>query len=150
MKEQYISQVLRALPRSRRAAVRRDLEEIFSGAQARGESEAQVLERLGPPADFARGAAPATRPRRGNAIGFALCSAAAVLILGASAAAQIGRSRFPADAIGGAEGMTGIRVEGSFDALPLLWVLGALALAAAIALGVRLWRARRTEGGGEE
>ena len=45
MKERYIERVLRALPRARRAGVRRDLEEIFADSQARGESEAQVLER---------------------------------------------------------------------------------------------------------
>ena len=43
MKERYIERVLRALPRARRAGVRRDLEEIFADSQARGESEAQVL-----------------------------------------------------------------------------------------------------------
>ena len=47
MKERYIERVLRALPRARRAGVRRDLEEIFADSLARGESEAQVLERLG-------------------------------------------------------------------------------------------------------
>ena len=57
--------------------------------------------------------------------------------------------RVPAEAIGGAVGMTGIRVEGP-SWLPLLWLLGLAALAAAVALGIRLLRARRREGGCEE
>ena len=144
MKERYIERVLRALPRARRAGVRRDLEEIFADSQARGESEAQVLERLGPPEAFAPGA------RRGaSAVWFFVCAAAAVLALGAAALAAVLRRRVPAEAIGGAVGMTGIRVEGS-SWLPLLWLLGLAALAAAVALGIRLLRARRREGGCEE
>ena len=66
MKERYIERVLRALPRARRAGVRRDLEEIFADSLARGESEAQVLERLGPPEAFARGVAPGARRGAGR------------------------------------------------------------------------------------
>ena len=84
MKERYIERVLRALPRARRAGVRRDLEEIFADSQARGESEAQVLERLGPPEAFARGVAPGAR-RGAGAVWFFVCAAAAVLALGAGA-----------------------------------------------------------------
>jgi len=148
VKERYIERVLRALPRARRAGVRRDLEEIFADSQARGESEAQVLERLGPPEAFARGVAPGAR-RGAGAVWFFVCAAAAVLALGAAALAAVLRRRIPAEAIGGAAGMTGIRVEGA-SWLPLLWLLGLAALAAAVALGIRLLRARRREGGREE
>ena len=72
-----------------------------------------------------------------------------MLALGAAALAAVLRRRIPADAIGGAVGMTGIRVEGP-SWLPLLWLLGLAALAAAVALGIRLLRARRREGGCEE
>ena len=72
-----------------------------------------------------------------------------MLALGAAALAAVLRRRIPAEAIGGAAGMTGIRVEGS-SWLPLLWLLGLAALAAAVALGIRLLRARRREGGCEE
>ena len=143
MKEQYIVRVLRALPRSRRAAVRRDLEEIFAEAQRRGETEMQVAERLGPPEVFARGAAPG-KQGKGVLVGLVLCAAAAVGALGASALAAGLRSRFPADAIGGAEGMTDLRVEG-FDALPLLALLGLAALVGACVCAARLYRARRAE-----
>ena len=94
MKERYIERVLRALPRARRAGVRRDLEEIFADSQARGESEAQVLERLGPPEAFARGVAPGAR-RGAGAVWFFVCAAAAVLALGAAALAAVLRRRIP-------------------------------------------------------
>ena len=148
MKERYIERVLRALPRARRAGVRRDLEEIFADSQARGESEAQVLERLGPPEAFARGVTPGAR-RGAGAVWLIVSAAAAVLRPGAAALAAVLRRRIPAEAIGGAAGMTGIRVEGA-SWLPLLWLLGLAALAAAVALGIRLLRARRREGGCEE
>ena len=97
---------------------------------------------------LARGVAPGAR-RSAGAVWFFVCAAAAVLALGAAALAAILRRRIPAEAIGGAAGMTGIRVEGP-SWLPLLWLLGLAALAAAVALGVRLLRARRREGGCEE
>lgn len=49
MKKQYIRQVRKDLhiPRSAKAEVVRDLQEIFASAAEHGESEQQVAERLG-------------------------------------------------------------------------------------------------------
>ena len=55
MKKQYIRQVRKDLhiPRSAKAEVVRDLQEIFASAAEHGESEQQVAERLGTPREFA-------------------------------------------------------------------------------------------------
>ena len=55
MKEQYIKQVSRELtvPRKQRKDILRDLEEAFASAKEHGETEEQVIERLGEPSEFA-------------------------------------------------------------------------------------------------
>ena len=55
MKEQYIKQVEKELHLSRKEKmeVLRDLNEIFASAVEHGETEQQVIERLGTPKDFA-------------------------------------------------------------------------------------------------
>ena len=66
---QYIHRVRRALtaPRATRDTILRDLQEIFASAAEHGQSEAEVIDRLGPPVDFARAAEEqlgVDRPRR--------------------------------------------------------------------------------------
>ena len=106
MKEQYIRQIRKDLhiPRSAKAEVVRDLQEIFASAAEHGESEQQVAERLGPP-----------------------------------------RSRsMPPGAIGQADAMTNIRIEGAgFDVTLLLLAAGILAAAFAILQLVRAARSGR-------
>ena len=57
MKERYIKQVKKQLmiPASKRKAVLRDLEEAFASAAEHGETEQQVISRLGTPEQFATG-----------------------------------------------------------------------------------------------
>lgn len=59
MKEQYIRQVKKELhaSRKRKNEVARDLNEIFASAAEHGETERQVVERLGTPKEFADSAA---------------------------------------------------------------------------------------------
>lgn len=130
MKKQYIRQVRKDLhiPRSAKTEVVRDLQEIFASAAEHGESEQQVAERLGTPREFADRTAeqfgfdPAARRRRNRLIQIAISLAAA-------AAAQ----RVPPGAIGQADAMTNIRVEGAgFDVTLLLLAAGILAAAFAI------------------
>ena len=54
-KEQYIRQVKKALtgPRAKKEEILRDLQEAFDSALEHGETEQDVIERLGPPAEFA-------------------------------------------------------------------------------------------------
>lgn len=55
MRENYIKQVKRELdiPKKQKREVIRDLNEAFASAVEHGESERQVIERLGSPKDFA-------------------------------------------------------------------------------------------------
>ena len=59
MKERYIRQVEKALhvPRRQKAEIVRDLDEIFASAMEHGETEQQVIGRLGTPREFADHAA---------------------------------------------------------------------------------------------
>ena len=149
MKKQYIRQVRKDLhiPRSAKTEVVRDLQEIFASAAEHGESEQQVAERLGTPREFADRTAeqfgfdPAARRRQNRLLQIAISLAvAAAFALYAAAAAQ----RVPPGAIGQADAMTNIRVEGAgFDVtLPLL-AAGILAAAFAILQLVRAARSGR-------
>ena len=74
MKEQYIRQVKHHLylPRKQKQEVLRDLEEIFASAQEHGETENQVMERLGDPKEYAHEVQkPLDRP--GGACAFLHC-----------------------------------------------------------------------------
>ena len=55
MKQQYIRRVKKALnlPRKQKAEVLRDLDEAFASALEHGETEQQVIVRLGTPDEFA-------------------------------------------------------------------------------------------------
>lgn len=149
MKKQYIRQVRKDLhiPRSAKTEVVRDLQEIFASAAEHGESEQQVAERLGPPREFADRTAeqfgfdPAARRRRNRLLQIAISLAvAAAFALYAAAAAQ----RVPPGAIGQADAMTNIRVEGAgFDVTLLLLAAGILAAAFAILQLIRAARSGR-------
>ena len=148
MKEQYIRQVGKNLhlPRRAKAEVVRDLQEIFASAAEHGESEQQIIARLGPPREFADRTAeqfgfdPAARRKRNRLIVIlvSLTAAAAAFALYAAAAAH----RAPAGAIGQADAMTNIRIEGAgVDASLLLLAAGILAAAFAV---IQLIRAARS------
>ena len=149
MKKQYIRQVRKDLhiPRSAKTEVVRDLQEIFASAAEHGESEQQVAERLGTPREFADRTAeqfgfdPAARRRQNRLIQIAISLAvAAAFALYAAAAAQ----RVPPGAIGQADAMTNIRVEGAgFDVTLLLLAAGILAAAFAILQLIRAARSGR-------
>ena len=149
MKKQYIRQVRKDLhiPRSAKTEVVRDLQEIFASAAEHGESEQQVAERLGTPREFADRTAeqfgfdPAARRRQNRLLQIAISLAvAAAFALYAAAAAQ----RVPPGAIGQADAMTNIRVEGAgFDVSLLLLAAGILAAAFAILQLVRAARSGR-------
>ena len=149
MKKQYIRQVRKDLhiPRSAKTEVVRDLQEIFASAAEHGESEQQVAERLGTPREFADRTAeqfgfdPAARRRQNRLLQIAISLAvAAAFALYAAAAAQ----RVPPGAIGQADAMTNIRIEGAgFDVTLLLLAAGVLAAAFAILQLIRAARSGR-------
>lgn len=153
MKERYIKEVRRALgralPRKEREEILRDLGEIFSSGAEHGETERQVAERLGSPGDFVRSTmeqlgldSGAGRRKRG------LLSALTALLITVAAFSVYAASRAggpPKDAIGYADAMTTIRMEGAFgiDLAPLVLAVGVTAAAAAAIQIVRTLRDRR-------
>ena len=122
MKEQYIRQVWKALfvPRRRRREIIRDLNEAFDSALEHGETERQVIERFGAPADFA-----------------------AALLLAVCIAAE--NMKMPDNVIGQADAMTSMQVEGAFmiDAPTIAAVLSGGLLAAGLIQLIGLFRTRR-------
>lgn len=148
MKKRYIRQVERALTVSRRQRreIRRDLEELFASAAENGEDEAQVLRRLGSPAELARELEGRSETRRTGRAGrwtallSSLAGMAGLAAFGLYGAARAMRA--PENAIGFAQGSTDVQVQGAWDASPLLLLAGAAALLAAVLLAVRFIRRR--------
>ena len=118
MKEQYIRQVEKELkvPRNRKREILRDLQEAFASALEHGETEAQVIQRLGTPKEFANSTAeqlgvdPVRGKKRKQLLAGLLCLLVAAAAFAGYAAGQL--SQTPADAIGQADAMTNIQVTG--------------------------------------
>ena len=145
MKNSYISEVRRKLklPRGKKREVMRDLEEIFATAEERGESKDKLVLRLGTPEEYARETEAAfgvdgarLRRKRLAVLAFAFAFVA-VVALAFAVVAGYGAQRIPEGAIGYAETMTDIEVEGAyFDVYAAALGAGVTASCAAIALGV--------------
>lgn len=151
MKEQYIKQVEKELHLSHKEKmeVLRDLNEIFASAVEHGETEQQVVERLGTAKDFADSTAEQfgidnTVSQRRKGI---ISSVAALLIAVSSfviyATAKSGR--IPKGVIGQADAMTNIQVEGAFgfDILQIIFGVGVIAVAFAVIQIMRAVRKNR-------
>ena len=117
MRERYIRQVKKALMLSRRktAEIVRDLQEAFASASEHGESDQQVMERLGTPEDFAAsvheqlGINCEERKEHRKRLLVVMALMAAFVSLSAA----IHFLRKPANVIGQAEAMTSIQVSGA-------------------------------------
>ncbi len=135
MKEQYIRQVEKELkaPRKIKGEVLRDLQEAFASALEHGETEAQVIQRLGTPKEFANSAAeqlgldPARGKRRKQLLAGLLCLLAAAAAFAGYAAGQL--SQTPADAMTNIQvtGGLGIQAPGILLGIGIVFVCGALA-----------------------
>lgn len=151
MKEQYIRQVKKELHASRKlkSEVARDLNEIFASAAEHGETERQVVERLGTPKEFADSAAESfgvencARRNRKGILSCVVSLAAAVIAFAMYALARLDRT--PDGAIGQADAMTGIQVESAlgFDISKIMLALGVFAAAFAAVQLVRALRGDR-------
>ena len=150
MKDQYIRQVKKELNISQRAKIEvvRDLNEIFSSAAEHGETEHQVIERLGTPKEFADSmaeqlgsdSAPQKRRELGLTIFSAAAAVAAFVIYTIAKAADA-----PDGAIGQADAMTSIQIAGTagFDALQIILAVGVIAAVFAVIQISRVVRSRR-------
>lgn len=138
MKERYIKQVKKefglCLSRKKRNEIIRDLNEIFGSALEHGETEQQVIERLGAPSDFVKNTieqldANSTTPQRQRGIiASAISLLVAVVSFSIFIVAQFGKA--PDNAIGAADAMTNIQVEGAFgiDIAKIMLVIGIIAI----------------------
>ena len=150
MKEQYIRKVGRALrlPESDKEDVIRDLREAFDSAEEHGETEQELLERLGTPREYANniheqlGMLERLRGRR-KMLGriLILITVSAVTLLSGLSLIFLRDFQTPPGVIGQANGMTQIQVVGEFpDPAWLLLFIGFIALAAGIFLFIRYLR----------
>ena len=141
MKQQYIRQVKKALnlPREQKAEVLRDLDEAFASALEHGETERQVIERLGTPDEFADSIHEqlgiACPDRRGRKRRICIALTALVSAIAFSIAFFMRVERPAQNIIGQADAMTNMQIVGSgVDMFWLMIALGCIALAAAIGL----------------
>ena len=145
--EKYIMQVKKALVVSGRAKkeVLRDLKEIFASAREHGESEEQVIGRLGSPEEFAdnineqMGVSRTERLRLRRRRQITVVSIFSVLALAAGLLSRF--SSVPNDAIGYSDSMTSIKIESArLDVPMLLVVIGIAAMAVAVIMTIRYRR----------
>ena len=151
MKEQYIKQVEKELNLSRKAKteVVRDLNEIFASATEHGETEQQVIERLGTPKEFADSTAEqfgidnSVPKKRKWIISSVISLVVAIVAFLIYATAKSGK--VPEGAIGQADAMTNIQVEGTFgfDASQVILVVGIIAVTFAVIQIIRTVRHNR-------
>ena len=148
-KEQYLRQVEKSLtvPRAKKEEILRDLQEAFNSALEHDETERDVIERLGPPAQYAASLEdPRARKqkRSRSALRIGALALLSLLSLGVCAAAHM--QRLPENVIGQADSMTAIQVYGGFPVELLLLLLGIAAGVAAVILAVRHFRRRGGRG----
>ena len=144
MKERYLRQVSKRLhlPRETKREVLRDLEEAFASAAEHGEAEAQVIERLGTPEEFAAGIHEQLGIPAAERAGWKRQAGLTLSVLIAAAAfcaAHLIHAATPAaGVIGQADATTTIQITGGgADVFSILILLGSVALLAAIGIILR-------------
>ena len=137
-KDQYIKEVLKecCFPYKKKQDLRRDLQEIFDSAMEHGETEEEVIKRLGSPQSFCteleeRIGQKRISRKKGQSFLISLFlflfSICCFIFLGVL---QI--QKLPENVIGYADSMTAITVENGFSPLIPLLILGTAALICAI------------------
>ena len=151
MKEEYIKQVEKELflPRKAKNDVMRDLNEAFASALEHGETEQQVIQRLGTPKEFADSTAEqfgidntSSKKHKG------IISALVALIIAAIAfsiyaVTQLGK--VPEGTIGQANATTNIQIQGALgiDVSQITLAVGFAAAIIAVLLIIRTIRKNR-------
>ncbi len=141
MRKEYIKQVKRnlAISTKKRKDVVSDLQEIFASASEHGESEKQVIDRLGSPADFADSVNLMSGINRTEKQKRKMKYLIGVFFFVAAAAFAIGFfikiSGACGNIIGQSDSMTGIQIEGALIAPSVFFMItGVSALAVGIVL----------------
>ena len=138
MKEQYIKQVEKelSLPHKAKKEVVRDLNEVFASALEHGETEQQVIQRLGTPKEFADSTAEqfgidnaSSKKRKGI-----ISALVAVVAFSIYAVTRLGKA--PEGAIGQADATTNIQIASAlgFDVLQIILAVGFAAAVIAVLL----------------
>ncbi|MCD7752765.1 MAG: DUF1700 domain-containing protein [Lachnospiraceae bacterium] len=140
MKEQYMKQAEKELhlPHKIKKDIIRDLNEIFASALENGETEQQVIDRLGTPKEFAASTAEqleidfAASEKCTRIISSVLALAVASVAFAIYAIVRAGS--VPQGAIGQADAMTNLKIGGTFgmDISAVLLVIGIGAAVAAV------------------
>ena len=149
MRESYIKQVKKALmlSRKKKAEIMRDLQEAFVSASEHGETDQQVIDRLGTPLDFVASiheqfginSEEVEKRRNRSHIGIALIIALAAFAISAA----IHFSKTPPNTIGQADAMTSIQISGTgIDFAVLFLALGLIAVLIMVILVVKNIRKR--------
>lgn len=149
MRESYIKQVKKALmlSRKKKAEIMRDLQEAFVSASEHGETDQQVIDRLGTPEDFVASiheqfginSEEVEKRRNRSHIGIAIIIALAAFAISAA----IHFSKTPPNTIGQADAMTSIQISGTgIDFAVLFLALGLIAVLIMVILVVKNIRKR--------
>lgn len=151
MKEEYIKQVEKELflPRKAKKEVMRDLNEAFASALEHGETEQQVIQRLGTPKEFADSTAEQfgidnTSSKKHKGIISALVALiTAAIAFSIYAVTQLGK--VPEGTIGQANATTNIQIQGALgiDVSQITLAVGFAAAIIAILLIIRTIRKNR-------
>lgn len=151
MKEQYIKQVKRelSLPRKVKKEVIRDLNEVFASAMEHGETEQQVIQRLGTPREFADSTAEqfgidnTISKKRKTIISVIVAFVIAAVAFSIGAVTRF--EKVPKGAIGQADAMTNIHIDGTFslDVSQIILAVGFAAAVIAVLLIIRIIRENR-------
>lgn len=151
MKEKYIKQLKKelSLPNKAKKEVVRDLNEVFLSAAEHGETERQVIQRLGTPKEFADSIAEqfgVDNTASKKKMGIISIFIAVVISVLSFSIHTIARLETPPEvAIGQAEAMTTIQIEGSgsFNASQIILMIGFAATIITVFLIVRFIRKYR-------
>lgn len=151
MKEQYIRQVEKELsiPHTAKKEVLRDLHEVFASAMEHGETEQQIIQRLGTPKEFADSTAEqfgidnAVSKKRKGIISACIAFVIAAVTFSIYAVTQFGT--LPEGAIGQADATTNIQIEGAFpfDISKIILTIGIVASLIGILLIIQTIRKGR-------
>lgn len=136
MREVYIKQVKKELllPKKQKQIVLRDLEEMFASAKEHGESEQQVIERLGSPKEFVINTEEqlgvdhaSVKKRRGiiHIVSSVIVAVVAFIVFGVM---RLGKT--PDNVIGQADAMTNIKIDevGAIDPSFIFLLIGTVAI----------------------
>lgn len=140
MKQQYMKQVKKelAVTRKQKKEIMRDLDEVFSSALEHGESEKEVIERLGLPKEFVLNFEEQSNNHKQSVIACIIAFVISIISFVLYRVIQVQQP--PSGAIGHADAMTNIKIEGlsTIDWPQIILIVGIVAFSVVFFLVCRL------------